>query len=36
LTKKIVEAGKVLDVKVYDHLIITKDGYYSFADEGGI
>lgn len=34
LTKKIVEAGKLLDVKVYDHLIVTVNGYYSFAYEG--
>lgn len=34
LTVKIVEAGKLLDIKVLDHLIITQQGYYSFADEG--
>jgi len=34
LTKKLVEAGKVLDVTVLDHLIFTNSGYYSFADEG--
>ncbi len=34
LTKKLAEAGKVLDIKVLDHLIITDNGYYSFADEG--
>lgn len=35
LTKKIVEAGKLLDIKVMDHIIITaQDGYFSFADEG--
>ena len=36
LTHKIVEAGKFLELPVLDHLIITIDGYYSFADEGGI
>jgi len=36
LTKKIVAAGKLLDIKVLDHLIITDSGYYSFADEGVI
>jgi DNA repair protein RadC len=34
LTKKIAQAGKLLDLPVLDHLIITNDGYYSFADEG--
>ena len=33
LTKKIVEAGKLMDIAVLDHLIITKDSYLSFADE---
>lgn len=34
LTKKIVSAGQFLDLPVLDHLIVTKDGYYSLADEG--
>lgn len=34
LTKIIVTAGKILEIAVLDHLIITRDGYYSFADEG--
>lgn len=34
LTKKIAAAGRLLDIKVLDHLIITNDGFYSFADEG--
>jgi DNA repair protein RadC len=34
LTKKLYNAGKILDINVVDHLIITDDGYYSFADEG--
>ncbi|WP_196891876.1 RadC family protein [Aureivirga marina] len=34
ITKKIQEAGKVLDIKLLDHLIITQKSYYSFADEG--
>lgn len=36
LTKKIVAAGNLLDIKVLDHLIITDSGYFSFADEGVI
>ena len=34
LTNKLVAAGKLLDVSVLDHLIITDKDYYSFADEG--
>lgn len=34
LTKKLQEAGKVLDLPILDHLIFTDNGYYSFADEG--
>ncbi len=34
LTKKMKAAGKTLDILVVDHLIISDEGYYSFADEG--
>ena len=34
ITRKLKEAGKVLDIAVLDHLIITTEGHYSFADEG--
>jgi len=34
LTKQFHKAGNVLDVEVLDHLIITKEGYKSFADDG--
>lgn len=34
LTNKIKEAAKYFDIKVLDHLIVSEDGYYSFADEG--
>jgi DNA repair protein RadC len=34
LTKKIMEAGKILDIKLLDHLIITQKDYFSFADNG--
>ncbi|MBD0333245.1 MAG: JAB domain-containing protein, partial [Chitinophagaceae bacterium] len=34
LTQKIKSAGAFLDIKVLDHLIISSEGYYSFADEG--
>lgn len=36
LTKKIADGGKILDIMVLDHLIMTEDGYYSFADNGMI
>ena len=34
LTKKIVAAGEILEIRVMDHLIITKEGFKSFSDEG--
>lgn len=34
LTAKIAEGGKYLDLPVIDHLIITSEGFYSFANEG--
>lgn len=33
ITAKIQEAGKILDIKLLDHLIITEKSYFSFADE---
>lgn len=34
LTKRIVEAGNLLAITVLDHVIVTSDSYFSFADEG--
>lgn len=34
LTKKIKDGGKILDISVLDHIIVTQTGYYSYADEG--
>jgi len=34
LTRKIMEGGELLDIKLLDHLIITSEGYYSYLDEG--
>lgn len=34
ITKKIVAAGKNMDIPVLDHLVIADDSYTSFADEG--
>lgn len=34
LTKKIKASGQNLDIQLLDHLILTPDSFYSFADEG--
>lgn len=34
LTKKLFEAGKLMDIQVVDHLIVSQHGFFSFADEG--
>ncbi|WP_187263082.1 RadC family protein [Pontibacter beigongshangensis] len=34
LTKKMKEAGTLLDLPILDHIIFTDNDYYSFADEG--
>jgi DNA repair protein RadC len=34
LTKKIKEASLIMDIRMLDHLIITKESYCSLADEG--
>jgi DNA repair protein RadC len=34
LTKKLKQAGLMLDLPVYDHLIVTDNGFLSMADEG--
>lgn len=34
LTKKVKEAATIMDIQLLDHIILTKDGYYSFTDEG--
>lgn len=34
LTKKLTDGGKLLDISVFDHVILTADSYFSFADEG--
>lgn len=36
LTKKISNAAILFDIKVLDHIIVSSEGYYSFADEGMI
>lgn len=34
LTHKIKEAAAFFDIKVMDHVIVSEEGYFSFADEG--
>jgi DNA repair protein RadC len=34
ITKQLVEAGKLLGIKVYDHIILAGESYRSLADEG--
>ncbi len=36
LTRRAVFAGRVMDIRVQDHVIIGDSTYYSFADEGAI
>jgi DNA repair protein RadC len=32
ITKKLIEAGKLLEVQLLDHLIITKDSYLAWSE----
>lgn len=34
ITKRLIEAGHILDLPVVDHLIVAEDGFLSFAEEG--
>lgn len=34
LTKRLLAAGKLLDVIIIDHIIFTDNSYFSFADQG--
>ncbi len=34
LTNKIKKGGGVLDIKILDHIIVTENSYFSFADKG--
>lgn len=34
LTKRLCEVAKLMGIQVVDHIIITKDSYYSFQSEG--
>lgn len=34
ITRKLVEGAQVFDIQVLDHIILSHQGYYSFADQG--
>jgi len=34
LTKKLVESGKILGIEVFDHIIVARDSFFSFKNEG--
>jgi DNA repair protein RadC len=34
LTQKFINAGNLLEIKIFDHIIITEDTYFSFCDDG--
>ena len=34
LTQKIKDAAAYFDIAVIDHIIVSEEGFYSFADEG--
>jgi DNA repair protein RadC len=34
ITKQLAEAGRLLGIKVYDHIILAGESYRSLADEG--
>lgn len=34
LTKKLIDGARILDLVIVDHIIVTSNGYFSFADNG--
>ncbi|WP_406825440.1 RadC family protein [Pedobacter sp. KACC 23697] len=34
ITDQLINAGKCLNIPIFDHIIVTQTGYYSFADKG--
>ncbi len=34
LTRQLTDFGKLIDLQILDHLIVSQDNYFSFADEG--
>ncbi|MBB3969324.1 DNA repair protein RadC [Mucilaginibacter phyllosphaerae] len=33
MTNRLMDAGKLLNIEVLDHIIVTSGGYYSFAEQ---
>ena len=36
LTKKLVEAGRVMDITVLDHVIVGEEGFFSLKEQGAL
>jgi len=36
VTRRLVEAGKVVGIRVLDHVVVADQGYYSFREEDGL
>ena len=34
VTEKLARVGEILGIKLLDHVIVTRNGYYSFKDQG--
>ena len=34
MTKRILKACQVLEIQLFDHILISDEGYFSFADQG--
>jgi DNA repair protein RadC len=34
LTRKLIEGARYLDLSIYDHVILSREGFYSFMDSG--
>ncbi len=34
ITKRLIESGKILDIEVFDHIIVAKDNFFSFKNKG--
>lgn len=32
ITKRLVESGKILGIEIFDHIIVVKDGFFSFKE----
>lgn len=36
VTKRVQESGKLLGIELIDHIVVGKNGYYSFREAGGV